>query len=715
MPERDYTLELPQPSAAELGITSTDWLAWRFNRLRCMSVAEIAHRLLRTLTTHAESWGLYGSARPVPADLTRCATAWVSVPAKIDRRAYLAAADRLLAGKFDIFALHDVDLGSPPRWNRDPKTGIEAPLSFGKLLDYRNQQRVGDIKYLWEPNRHMHLVTLAQAYVLSGEARYFEALRRHLEDWFVSCPYGRGPNWSSSLEAGIRLINWSFAWQLLGGAQAPVFEDEAGKRLRQRWLDSVYQHAKFIRSFFSCHSSANNHLIGEASGLFIAALTWPHWPESAGWCADAQAILEREALLQNAPDGVNREQSVSYQQHEIDLLLLPLLAARANGVNFSDAYRQNIERMLEYLASIMDVAGNAPMIGDSDDGLAVKLAQGSKYCRYRSSLATGAIVFQRGDFRIKARYLDDKTRWLLGPEADQQVPPRSAQQSLPVRQAFHEGGYYILGSDFETKEEIRLVADAGPLGYHGIAAHGHADALSFTLSIGGDEFLIDPGTYAYHTQGAWRQYFRGTSAHNTLRIDGEDQSQSGGNFMWIKKAVAGCSYWSSSAEEDVFEGWHDGYRRLADPVEHRRRITLDKTARRVLIEDRLQMNGEHMVELFFHCGEQCRVERNGDGYVIERGEHRLLLRLPEAGPSTLATQAFQASHRMLSGSVDPILGWVSRHFDVKQPTTTIAWSARLRGNAILRSEFHMPQTDYPSSSQTRRNLRKQSHSRQRSS
>ena len=188
-------------------------------------------------------------------------------------------------------------------------------------------------------------------------------------------------------------------------------------------------------------------------------------------------------------------------------------------------------------------------------------------------LATAAILFQSGDFKRKAGALDDKTRWLLGAEADTLFQAQSAATTrLPIRQAFPEGGYYILGCDFETENEIRLIADAGPVGYLSIAAHGHADALAFTLSVGGMEFLIDPGTYAYHTQSRWRWYFRGTIAHNTVCVDGKDQSQSGGNFMWMKKARAGCSLWSSTAESDVFAGWHDGYTRLADPVTHRRRI-----------------------------------------------------------------------------------------------------------------------------------------------
>ena len=202
------------------------------------------------------------------------------------------------------------------------------------------------------------------------------------------------------------------------------------------------------------------------------------------------------------------------------------------------------------------------------------------------------------------------------------------RQGFRCGKAFPEGGYYILGRDFETESEIRLIVDAGPLGYRAIAAHGHADALAFTLSVGGREFLIDPGTYAYHTQGPWRQYFRGTAAHNTVRVDGVDQSVSGGNFMWLKKAHAGCRRWSTSAERDVFDGWHDGYMRLGDPVFHRRRITLDKPARRFRIDDVLEACGEHEVELFFHCSELCSVIPIPQGYALSQGPWTLILRLP---------------------------------------------------------------------------------------
>ncbi|HEX6733895.1 MAG TPA: alginate lyase family protein, partial [Azonexus sp.] len=584
------------------------WLLWRLNRLRCMTPGEVGHRLLRRLASEAERFGLRGRAAVPAPTLGRGGNAWLDVPPELDPAPCLAAADRLVAGRFDIFALHDIDLGMPPAWNRDPKSGTEAPPTFGKLLDYRDPRRVGDIKYLWEPNRHLHLVNLAQAWTLSGEYAYFETIVYHLESWFADCPPGRGPNWTSALEAALRLLNWSVTWQLLGGAGSPLFQPAAGVAFRRRWLDSVYCHAAFIRGYFSHDSSANNHLIGEAAGLFVAALTWPHWPAAGEWQATAQAVLEREALRQNAPDGVNREQSTAYQQFVLDLLLLPLLAGRANGVEFSPGYHGIIEEMLSFLASLMDAGGHLPMIGDADDGVVLGLAPGADLdARVCSQLATGAVLFARSDFRTKAGSLDERTRWLLGAGAEARfaaLPPLpSGQPGLPIRQAFPQGGYYILGCAFESPDEIRLVADAGPLGFGRLAAHGHADALSFTLALGGREFLIDPGTYAYHTEPEWRHYFRGTAAHNTARVDGEDQSSPGGNFMWLRHAAAQCSDWQSTPEKDVCEGWHDGYRRLADPVVHQRRIVLDKAARRIDIEDRFHMRGRHLVELFFHCSE----------------------------------------------------------------------------------------------------------------
>src|SRR5262245_13150911 len=176
------------------------------------------------------------------------------------------------------------------------------------------------------------------------------------------------------METAVRLVNWATAWQRVGGV------DGIERDFAARWLTSVYQHASFIRGWFTLHSSAGHRLIGEAAGLFVAALTWPHWREASGWAATAKAVLEREALAQVGPDGVDREQSVCVQQFVLDLFMLALLAGKANGQWFSADYESRIETMLDFLASIMDTGGNLPALGDSDDN----------FVPAQSLLATGA-------------------------------------------------------------------------------------------------------------------------------------------------------------------------------------------------------------------------------------------------------------------------------------------------------------------------------------
>jgi hypothetical protein len=515
--------------------------------------------------------------------------------------------------------------------------------------------------------------------------QYAESCRTLLESWFEQCPYPLGPNWTSSLEHAVRLLNWSVAWQLLGENDSPLFAGVDGQAFRRRWLDSIYQHCHFIAGHFSKHSSANNHLFGEYMGLFIGALMWSCWDESARWLETARAGLEEEALKQNAPDGVNREQAIWYQHEVADMMLLCGLAGKANGVEFSADWWNRLEKMLEFIAALMDVGGKVPMIGDSDDAVMVRFSREPGFNAYRSLLATGAVLFERGDFARKAGAFDDKSGWLLGKKgavdfARLAALPTSGTSPVGMaKRAFPEGGYYILGDRFDTPDEVRIVADAGPLGYLSIAAHGHADALAFTLSAGGREILIDPGTYAYHTQKKWRDYFRGTSAHNTVRVDGVDQSMIGGNFMWLKHAKAWCEQWESDAGRDYFVGAHDGYRHLPDPVLHRRSLEFDKAAHVLRVADTLECKGEHQIELFWHFAESCRIQVRGNEISALCEDRSVRFVMPGVAWSPC----------VVSGQESPPLGWVSRRFDQKCKCSSVIWSGKISGTTTLLTEIHL--------------------------
>ena len=460
---------------------------------------------------------------------------------------------------------------------------------------------------------------------------------------------------------------------MVGGARSPLFDGEKGRSFAADWLKSIYQHMHFIMGHLSSHSSANNHLIGELAGAYVAACTWPCWPETERWRRRAQSALREQADLQTHPDGVNREQAVSYQQFVMHFLLIAGLAGQRTAEPFPDAYWAALQRMTSFVDALLDAGGNVPMIGDADDGIVFALAPKQRVDPFREVLGLCGELFGDSRWRERTGAHRATALWLCGHAS---TPVARSPDGPPPRQ-FPEGGYYILGDRLDEPDEIRLIVDAGPLGYLSIAAHGHADCLALILSVAGKELLVDPGTYCYHTQREWRDYFRGTAAHNTVRVDGMDQSQIAGPFMWAQKAEASVEEFHCSASGDSLRAKHTGYMRLADPVTHVREVTFDKRARTIDIVDEIRCEGRHRVERFWHFSEQCEVEL-AQRHVAARNGTVLL---------TIETVEADARGRLLRGEVAPIGGWISRRFGQKQPTSTVVFVNDIEGSSTLRTRM----------------------------
>jgi uncharacterized heparinase superfamily protein len=215
---------------------------------------------------------------------------------------------------------------------------------------------------------------------------------------------------------------------------------------------------------------------------------------------------------------------------------------------------------------------------------------------------------------------------------------------------------------------VLLVFDAGSLGYPSIAAHGHADALSFCLAVHGAWWLVDPGTYAYHSTPEWRNYFRGTAAHNTLSVDGRDQSETGGPFLWVRHAPVhfeGC--WKTEEGVQMAAGSHQGYKRIV----HQRVIEFRSQDRAIHILDTVSGTGEHELVLHFHFAPEIILQGSGEnGYAATRkqGDCALLMKVGQ-----------DWSWQTLQGSTTPIAGWYSPHLDQKIPAAELrgTWTGEL--------------------------------------
>ena len=237
-----------------------------------------------------------------------------------------------------------------------------------------------------------------------------------------------------------------------------------------------------------------------------------------------------------------------------------------------------------------------------------------------------------------------------------------------VTSQFNQGGYYILSSNDSTKAKI--IFDCGPLGLGSIAAHGHADLLSFILSAYDRSYFIDTGSYTYTANNPYRNYFRSTAAHNTVVIDGKNQSEMGGAFLWTHKANSFVDEWVSNEHYAKVTGWHDGYHRLSDPVTHRRSIDFDKKALVITINDFIEAKSTHKIEQYFHLSPECNIEKVKDAcwYVCNKG-----IKIKLAIDGRLSCKVFK-------GNTNPISGWASNAYDVKLPTHTINAQGTFKGN-----------------------------------
>ena len=378
-------------------------------------------------------------------------------------------ADAIAQRRLSFFDLGDCHLGDPIDWNRDHAHDKAAPMCFAPSVDYRDFQLTGDCKLVWEPNRHHHLVVLGRAYRATGEVRYAAAALEQLDSWLIQCPFGKGMNWRSPLELGIRLISWVWLIDLIRDSGLLI------GALRQRVLHSAYLHLWEITRKYSRGSSANNHLVGEAAGVFVATSYFREFANAQRWREESAQILSREILAQSYPDGCTREQALGYQVFVLQFFVIAAVVARGTGQDFPPAYWERMEKMFDFLAAMVEGGSTVPLFGDCDDGYVLDLGARDVH----GLLAIAAILFGRGDFKALAENCEEPARWLLGRTAFdrwQQLPAK-ASATLDGR-AFPDAGYYLLQCGIRGAEDAISVAfDCGELGFGSIAAHGHADAL----------------------------------------------------------------------------------------------------------------------------------------------------------------------------------------------------------------------------------------------
>lgn len=651
----DAGLDGREPSSLLEVLNGDPALAAIRHRLRSGRQGEAARQLFSRFRTRGARRFFAGA---VAAETTKR----VAEHAPGARGRVIATADAVCARRFPILGYGELSFGDPVDWHLDPVSGRRAPVTHFSRIDPLDAAAVGDSKVVWELNRHQWLVDLGQAYRMTGDERYADAFIELLGEWMRDNPPGTGINWASSLEVAFRLIAWCWALFFFKDSKALTparFVQLAG------W---IRVHAVHVERYLSHYFSPNTHLTGEALGLFYAGVIFPELEGAGGWRETGARILIEQLPRQVLPDGVYFEQSTHYQRYTAEIYLHFLILAGRNGIALPAAVTERTQQTLDFLLALMRPDGSVPQVGDTDGGWLLPLQRRGPE-DHRGLFAIAAALFRRADYAWAARGIAPEALWLLGAPAIEAFERLDAKP--PARNGFHlfpRGGYAVMRSGWE-KDAHQLVFDAGPLGCPVSGAHGHADLLGIQLCAFGEPVLVDSGTGSYTGERAWRDYFRSTAAHSSVSVDGESQAEPAGPFSWRQKPRARFRRRISTDEYDLVDADHDAYRRLADPVVHRRRVFFARPRYFVIVDD-LDGRAEHDVALHFQFAPaEISLNRNGWVRARLRSGRGLLLKSFAAVPLTPVLSE--------AGS-NPMRGWISPDYGRREPAPSLAFKCRAR-------------------------------------
>jgi uncharacterized heparinase superfamily protein len=587
-----------------------------------------------------------------------------------ERRGLLDSAERAIKGRFDLLGFNDLSFGDPIDWRLEPTSeprgeprgGKRTPLVHWSKINYLDPEIAGDKKVTWELNRHAHFVTLGQAYWLTGDERFAEAFVTQASSWMDGNPPKLGINWASSLELSFRVIAWTWAIYLFADS------DRLTPKFVARLLKFMVAQGRHIETYLSRYFSPNTHLTGEALGLFYLGAALPELTHARRWRDTGLNVLLEQLTKHIRSDGTYFEQSSYYHRYTVDFYTHLVVLARGGNVSLSPEVQERLSLALDHLMFIARPDGTSPLYGDDDGGRLLKLNARAAN-DFRDTLSTGAVLFDRRDWRYVAGHAPIETLWLLGPQALARYDEIEAQPPAETSRAFTEGGYFVMRDGWSDDSSYAIV-DCGPHGSSS-CAHAHADALAFEYSAEGRTWLVDPGTFTYTGDATLRDQFRATSAHNTVTVDGLSQSVPAGPFAWERAAESRMREFTTDNAFDYFEGSHDGYERLDDPVTHTRSLFHVKPDRErelpsfMVVRDKFDARKRHRYAVRYHLAEECSAtaDKNVANAVDAAGRELSIAVFGRSEPKAGIEQ-----------------GWVSKCYGQRQPGPVARFDSECGGD-----------------------------------
>jgi hypothetical protein len=540
--------------------------------------------------------------------------------------------DAILAGDYSWLMENAHKLGQTPDWHGLVDQAGSWPLIPSDQIDYIGAERPGDVRRIWELNRHQYLITLSRGWRVFRDERYASCLARHLNDWIERNPFEQGVNWTQGQEAALRAISWCWIWHLCHDAP------QVDQALREKFLLVLARSLRFMeRHLCAFGRHTHNHLISELGGLYLVARFFPFLPEAARLEAWSRKLLQREILKQVFPDGLAGELSTNYMLFVLDTLC-GVIAADVDFWRGSRCWKR-VSQMGEASSRLTRPDGSLPFIGDNDSGrgwlLADDLLNRESYAQLPWILEHKAVSPWTPDQPAEVWL------WLFGPEL---APcPHSPREAAFL---FRDGGIWTWREHEGADASWLLFRGGATKRLQGVMqSHHHADMLSLELAWRGRPLLVDPGTYAYSLEDDLRLHFRGSSAHSGLWVEGRESVNFGGKRFGVwdlpdSELLASGENWIQMACS-----WKD--------VHHERRVNCSSTE--IRLEDTVSRPAGKRAALALQLAAGTRVEQRKDGWYLPGHNLSIRLATSSAEPAGFTVEEALVSRRYAHKETAPLL------------------------------------------------------------
>ena len=588
-------------------------------------------------------------------------------------RNILIEADEIVSGRVRLFGGNPVPLRLIPEGRLQHWTVYESEQPTGAATEKT------DIKLIWEPARFGWAYCLGRAYKLTDDERYPAAFWHFTNLFLDANPVYYGPNWSSAQEVALRLMAFCFAWQVFDGSTHSTRENT------ERLLQAIAEHAARIPvTLVYARSQNNNHLLSEAAGLYTAGACLANHPQAGKWRELGWKWFNQGVLAQIDEDGAYCQHSTNYHRLMLQLGLWFKNLAEAQNQPLPVQTKRRLAAATAWLSALTDPqTGCAPNLGPND-GAYIQPLTVCPFADYRPVLQSAGHAFL-DEYNFPNGAWDEMDLWY-------NASCSSENLSQTTQIARRETPHILKSLDRKSWAYLRMAQ------FH--SRPGHADQLHLDLWWKGLNLACDAGTYQYNAAAPWDNALSNTAVHNTMTIDGREQMQRFGRFLYLHWAQAV----RIDGEQDVDGAWcrlvgqHDGYRSIG--LLHQRSVTTSEDSS-WLVEDLLLPTKPSVLTAQIQFTVRLHWllpdwpwELEGTALHLQSPKGSILVRLQIGKNGALETQQVglaRAGQSLIgSGPVDPTWGWQSSTYAQKIPALSFFISARTPAPVVFATRWDFP-------------------------